>query len=126
MMRLYAAAMAALIVTPACAVPTAPGLTFEQSLSLSSPLSQNGYAAVENELSAVLTKSNGVQTTATVVTQSANRRLQDSTALSITYTVNCGANCDAVTAVSQTGATLTVGHHRCDACLTARRDARSL
>eukprot|EP01043_Picozoa_sp_COSAG02_P051615 COSAG02_NODE_5456_length_4302_cov_3.254818_3_plen_109_part_00 len=100
--------MAALIVTPACAVPTAPELTFEQSLSLSSPLSQHGYAAVENELSAILTKSNGAQTTATVVTQSANRRLQDSTMLSITYIVNCGATCDAVAAVSQNGATLTL------------------
>jgi hypothetical protein len=101
-MRMYAAVMAALVVTPACAVPTAPGLTFEQSLALSSPLSQNSYAAVEYELSAILTQANGVHTTATVVTQSASRRLQDSASLSITYTVACGGDCDTVAAVSQT------------------------
>lgn len=104
MMRMYAAAMAALVVSPVYAVPAA-GLTFEQSLAVSSPLSQNSYAAVENKLSDILTKANGVQTTATVVTRAANRRLQVGTTLSISYTVQCGSECEAVAAVRPSNAT---------------------
>eukprot|EP01044_Picomonas_judraskeda_P011877 COSAG03_NODE_1658_length_3707_cov_54.710920_3_plen_147_part_00 len=103
MMQMYAAAMAALLVSPACAVPTAgPGLAFEQSLAISSPLSQDGYGAVERELSTTMTRINRVQTIATVVTQSANRRLQSGTMITISYTVACGASCDDISAVRST------------------------
>lgn len=103
MMQMYAAAMAALLVNPACAAPTAgPGLAFEQSLAIASPLSQDGYGAVQRELSTIMTRINGVQTIATVVTQSANRRLQSGTMITITYTVDCGASCDDISAVRST------------------------
>lgn len=103
MMQMYAAAMAALLVTPACAVPVALQLTFEQSLGLSSPLSQDSYAAVESSLSAFVTRANGMQAEATILTQSANRRLQDATQLTISYVVVCGDSCDATTTVRSHG-----------------------
>jgi|EP01044_Picomonas_judraskeda_P018435 hypothetical protein len=98
MMRLFAAAMAALA-APACAVPAAQGLTFDQSFTLSSPLSQDGYAAVESTLSAMMTQSSGVQTTAAVATQAPSRRLQAGTVITISYRVMCGADCESVATV---------------------------
>ena len=104
---MLAAVMAALA-TPAWAVPATQGLTFDQSFALSSPLSHDGYAAVESALSAMMTRSSGVQTTAVVATQSSNRRLQAGTMITISYRVMCGADCERVAGVrtQPTGLTL--------------------
>jgi len=100
MLRMYAAAMAAALVGPAFAVPVAPGISFEHSLVLGSALPQDAYSAVEGELTALMTQTNGVQTTATVMAQSGSRRLQGgASSLTITYVIACGSSCDAVTAV---------------------------
>lgn len=96
MLRMYAAAMAAALVTPAFAVPAAPGLSYEHTLVLASPLSSDGYGAVETELSALMSQSNGVATTASIAGPSGNRRLQSGSSLTITYVVACGSSCDAV------------------------------
>ena len=95
---MYTAAMAVLVGT-ACAVPAVPALAFEQSLTLSAPLNQKGYAAIEDGLSAFMTQVNGAQTTATIVTQSGSRRLQAGSSLTISYTVACGNSCDAIATV---------------------------
>ena len=102
MLRMYAAAMAAALVGPAFAVPVAPGISFEHSLVLSSPLSQDAYSALEGQLSTLMTQTNGLQTTAVVMAGSDSRRLQagSSSTLTITYVVACGSSCDAVAAVS--------------------------
>ena len=92
-------AMAALSVAPAYALPAAQlGLRFEQNLALSSPLSQDGFAAVESALSTVMTETNGMETTATIL-ESAQRRLQAGSTLTITYIVACGSACDTVAQV---------------------------
>ena len=102
MLRMYAAAMAAALVGPAFAVPVAPGISFEHSLVLGSALPQDAYSAVEGELTALMTQTNGLQTTAVVMAGSDSRRLQagSSSTLTITYVVACGSSCDAVAAVS--------------------------
>jgi hypothetical protein len=96
MLRMYAAAMAAALVTPAFAIPAAPGLSYEHTLVLASALSSDGYGAVETELSALMSQSNGVATTASIAGPSGNRRLQSGSSLTITYVVACGSSCDAV------------------------------
>lgn len=96
MLRMYAAAMAAALVAPAFAIPAAAGLSYGHTLALSSPLSSDGYAAVETQLSALMSQSNGVATTVSIVTPEGNRRLQGGSSLTITYVVACGASCDAV------------------------------
>ena len=96
MLRLYTAAMAAALVTPTFGIPAAPGLSYEHTLVLSSALSSDAYVAVEAELSALMSQSNGVATTASVATPSGNRRLQTGSSLTITYVVACGSSCDTV------------------------------
>ena len=100
MLRMYAAAMAAALVAPAFAIPAAAGLSYGHTLALSSPLSSDGYAAVEAELSALMSQSNGVATTVSIATPSGNRRLQGGgSSLTITYVVACGSSCDSVASV---------------------------
>ena len=93
--------MAAALVTPAFAVPAAPGLSYEHTLVLASELSSDVYGAVEAELSALMSQSNGVSTTASIAAPSGNRRLQSGSSLTITYVVACGSSCDAVADVSR-------------------------
>ena len=99
MLRTAAAAAAIMLISPALAVPSSPTLSYEHSLVLSAPLPQTDYAAVEAELSALMTQTTGMAATAATEVQSASRRLQTGSTLSITYIVTCGSSCDAVSAV---------------------------